>query len=158
MTDYSLLERTLAANLSWNAARIKFLARFLLALFAARTVNLAQIATFFVGRATTDSNYKRIKRFLRFCSISEPEVARLVIRLMRLEPPFVITIDRTEWQLGKTWVNVLMLAIVSPEGVAVPAAEDGVFKERLLIGRGATNDIREILVNFRRREYQICNG
>jgi Transposase DDE domain len=120
MTQYSLLERTLAENLSWNRARIKFLSNFLLALFAARTVNLAQIATFFVGRATTESNYKRIKRFLRFFEISEREVARLVIRLMKLEPPFVITIDRTEWQLGKTWVNVLMLAIVSPEGVAVP--------------------------------------
>ena len=120
MTDCSLLERTLEANLSWNRARIKFLARFLLALFAAKTVNLAQIATFFAGRATTDSNYKRIKRFLRFFEISESEIAELVIRLMRLSPPFVITIDRTEWRLGKTWVNVLMLAIVSPGGVAVP--------------------------------------
>lgn len=120
MTEYSLLERTLADNLSWNRARIKFLARFLLALFAAKTVNLSQIATFFVGRATTDSNYKRIKRFLRFFEISEREIASLVIRLMRLEQPFVITIDRTEWQLGKGWVNVLMLAIVSERGVAVP--------------------------------------
>lgn len=120
MTEYSLLERTLAENLSWNRARIKFLAAFLLALFAAKTVNLAQITTFFVGRATTDSNYKRIRRFLRFFEIAEAEMARLVIRLMKLESPFVITIDRTEWQLGKRWVNVLMLAIVSPEGVAVP--------------------------------------
>ena len=120
MTDYSLLERTLAANLSWNAARIKFLAAFLLALFAGKTVNLAQIATFFVGRATTDSNYKRIKRFLRFFEFSQPEIAQLVIDWMKLEPPFVITIDRTEWQLGKRWVNVLMLAIVSETGVAVP--------------------------------------
>lgn len=120
MTDYSLLEQTLAANLSWNRARIKFLAGFLLALFAAKTVNLSQIATFFVGRAAIDSNYKRIKRFLRFFEISEAEIAQLVIRLMKLEPPFAITIDRTEWQLGKLWVNVLMLAIVSERGVAVP--------------------------------------
>ncbi len=120
MTEYSLLERTLGANLSWNRARIKFLARFLLALFAAKTVNLAQIATFFVGRATIDSNYKRIKRFLRFFEISDSEIASLVIRLMKLSPPFVLTIDRTEWQLGKRWVNVLMLAIVSESGVAVP--------------------------------------
>ena len=120
MTEYSLLERTLAANLSWNRARIKFLARFLLALFAAKTVNLAQIASFFAGQAKTDSNYKRIKRFLRFFEISEREITQLVIRLMKLKPPFVLTIDRTEWQLGKTWVNVLMLAVVSEGGVAVP--------------------------------------
>ena len=120
MTQCSLLEQTLSNNLSWNRARIKFLARFLLALFAAKTVNLSQIATFFAGRATTDSNYKRIKRFLRFFEINEREIAQLVLRLMKLEPPFVITIDRTEWQLGKRWVNVLMLAIVSETGVAVP--------------------------------------
>jgi hypothetical protein len=119
MTQCSLLERTLAENLSWNAARIKFLARFLLALFAAKTVNLAHIAIFFGGRAKEDSNYKRIQRFLRFFEISEADLARLVVRLMKLEPPFVITIDRTEWQLGKRWVNVLMLALAD-KGVAVP--------------------------------------
>jgi hypothetical protein len=115
----SLLERTLSENLSWNKARIKFLARFLLALLAAKTVNLQQLAVFFAGTAKTESNYKRIKRFLRFFEIDEAELARLMVRLMRLAPPFVITIDRTEWQLGKRWVNVLMLAIVH-EGVAVP--------------------------------------
>ena len=144
MTDYSLLERTLAANLSWNAARIKFLARFLLALFAAKTVNLAQIATFFIGRANTASHYKRIQRFLRFFDISEREVAQLVIRLMKLEPPFVITIDRTEWQLGKRWVNVLMLAIVSETGVAVPLLWT-VFSKK-----GCSNDLerQEILTKY----------
>jgi hypothetical protein len=117
--DCSLLERTLSENLSWNKARIKFLARFLLALFAAKTVNLCQIAVFFAGNAKEESNYKRIKRFLRFFSIDEAELARLMVGLMRLVPPFVITIDRTEWQLGKRWVNVLMLAVVH-EGAAVP--------------------------------------
>lgn len=114
-----LLEQTLSKNLSWNRARIKFLSRFLLALFAARSVNLAQIAVFFGGRAKTESNYKRIQRFLKAFKISEAEIARLVVGWMKLTPPFVLTIDRTEWRLGKRWVNVLMLAIAS-EGVAVP--------------------------------------
>ena len=51
MTEYSLLERTLAANSTWNKARIKFLARFLIALIKVRTVNLAEIAVCFEGRA-----------------------------------------------------------------------------------------------------------
>src|SRR5215211_1122034 len=117
--ECSLLERTLADNLSWNKARIKFLARFMLALLAAKTVNLQQLAIFFAGTAKTESNYKRIKRFLRFFEIDEAELAQMIVRLMNLAPPFVITIDRTEWQLGKRWVNVLMLAIVH-KGVAVP--------------------------------------
>jgi hypothetical protein len=117
--ECSLLERTLSENLSWNKARIKFLARFLLALLAAKTVNLQQLAIFFAGTAKVESNYKRIKRFLRHFSIDEAELARLMVRLMKLVPPYIITIDRTEWQLGKRWVNVLMLAVVD-EGVAIP--------------------------------------
>lgn len=35
----------------------------------------------------------------------------MTLRLLKIEPPFVIAIDRTEWQLGKTWVNVLMLSV-----------------------------------------------
>lgn len=118
-SESSLLEQTLAANLSWNRARIKFLSRFLLALFVARTVNLAQIAVFFGGAAKVESNYKRIQRFLKAFQINEAEIARLVVGWLKLQPPFVLTIDRTEWQLGKRWVNILMLAIAS-DGVAIP--------------------------------------
>lgn len=117
--ECSLLERTLSENLSWNKARIKFLARFLFALLAAKTVNLQHLAVLFAGTAKVESNYKRIKRFLRFFAIDQAELARLLVKLMKLAPPFVITIDRTEWQLGKRWVNVLMLAVVH-QGVAVP--------------------------------------
>jgi hypothetical protein len=38
-------------------------------------------------------------------------MAHLTAKLLKLEPPFVIAIDRTEWQLGKAWVNVLMLSV-----------------------------------------------
>jgi len=46
-------------------------------------------------------------------------MARLTVRLLKLEPPYSIAIDRTEWQLGKSWVNVLMLSI-SYKGIAMP--------------------------------------
>lgn len=46
-------------------------------------------------------------------------MARLTLKLLKLTPPFVIAIDRTEWQLGKSWVNVLMLSI-SYRQIAIP--------------------------------------
>jgi transposase len=46
-------------------------------------------------------------------------MARLTIKLLKLEAPFVIAIDRTEWQLGKAWVNVLLLS-VGYKGVSLP--------------------------------------
>lgn len=64
--DIYSFEQILAANLSWNRARIKFLSRFLIALFQVQTVNLAKIAGVFAGNAKVASNYKRLQRFLRF--------------------------------------------------------------------------------------------
>ncbi|CAA9399482.1 hypothetical protein AVDCRST_MAG84-6055 [uncultured Microcoleus sp.] len=64
--DIYSLEQILAANLSWNRARIKFLARFLVSLFQVQTVNLAKIAVVFAGDAKVASNYKRLQRFMRF--------------------------------------------------------------------------------------------
>jgi hypothetical protein len=51
MTHIRSLERTLLDNLSWNKARIKFVARFLLALYAMRTVNLSILGAAFSGHA-----------------------------------------------------------------------------------------------------------
>jgi len=64
--DIYSFEQILAQNLSWNGARIKFLARFLVALFQVQTVNLTKIACVFSGRAKITSNYKKLQRFLRF--------------------------------------------------------------------------------------------
>jgi hypothetical protein len=64
--DIHSLEQILSQNLSWNRARIKFLARFLVAIFQVQTVNLTKIACVFSGRAKITSNYKKLQRFLRF--------------------------------------------------------------------------------------------
>lgn len=119
MTDGSLLERTLAANLSWNKARIKFLAAFLIALTQTRSVNLVRVAAVFGGRAAPASSYKRIQRFLRCFDLPLTGLAQMLIRLMKLTPPFVLVIDRTEWKFGSVWHNILTLSVAS-EDVAVP--------------------------------------
>lgn len=64
--DIYSLERILSENLNWNRARIKFLARFLVALFQVQTVNLTKIACVFAGTAKIASNYKKLQRFLHF--------------------------------------------------------------------------------------------
>ncbi len=55
MTDIRSLEQTLLDNLPWNKARIKFVARFLLALYAVQTVNLSILANAFSGSAQIES-------------------------------------------------------------------------------------------------------
>ncbi len=119
MADLRLLERTLAQNVAWNRARINFLARFLVAVVQVKTVNLAQVASVFGGRAQPASHYKRIQRFLRHFALPYAQVARLVVRLLGVPAPWVVTLDRTDWYLGETPLNVLVLGIAH-RGAAFP--------------------------------------
>jgi len=119
MASIRPLERTLAENVAWNKARINFLAKFLIALIQVRSVNLTEIASVFAGRAKEASHYKRIQRFLRGFQISYAMIAVLLVALMGLPSPWVLTLDRSDWQLGKTPLNVLVLGLVY-KGVAIP--------------------------------------
>ena len=119
MADIRSLERTLAENVDWNKARINFLAKFLIALIQVCSVNLTQIAAVFPGRAQQASHYKRIQRFLRLFELSYGVIAQLLVAWIAVKRPWVLTLDRTDWQLGKTPLNILVLGIVY-KGVAIP--------------------------------------
>lgn len=41
------------------------------------------------------------------------------MKLLKIDAPYTIAIDRTEWQLGKSWVNVLMLS-VAYRNISIP--------------------------------------
>lgn len=119
MADIRLLERTLRDNVAWNKARINFLARFIIALIEVRTVNLSEVAQVFLGRAKPESHYKRAQRFLRFFAMPYAQVARFVVRLLRVPAPWVVTLDRTDWYLGETPLNIMVVGIAY-RGVAFP--------------------------------------
>ncbi len=119
MADIRRLERTLAENVAWNKARRNFLAKFVVALVQVKTVSLVQISSVMSGRAKQDSHYKRCQRFLRFFDLPFAEIALLVIKLLGIPPPFVLSVDRTDWYLGETPLNVFMLSVVY-KGVAFP--------------------------------------
>lgn len=112
MTDLRSLEQTLSDNLPWNKARIKFVTRFLLALFSQRTVNLARLATAFAGHASEASNYKRLQRFLHSFELPYAQVARFVVKRLGEAGPYTLALDRTNWKIGSVDVNILLLSIV----------------------------------------------
>ena len=119
MTKVRSLEQTLADNLAWNRARIKFVARFLLALYSQRTVNLTRLATAFSGHASEASNYKRLQRFLHSFEIPYAEVAHLVVKLLGAPHPYTLALDRTNWKIGQVEVNILLLSLVY-RGIGFP--------------------------------------
>ncbi|MEI2770258.1 MAG: hypothetical protein V9G98_22340 [Candidatus Competibacter sp.] len=92
------LKAVRAEHLPWHGARIGFLARFLLALFKVRSVNLAELATGFGGTAQVASHYKRLQRFFRSFEIDPDSWARLRVRLVPVgDGPWRLTLDRTNW-------------------------------------------------------------
>lgn len=119
MTDIRSLEQTLLENLPWNKARIKFLARFLLALYAVQTVNLSILATAFAGHAQIESNYKRLQRFLHEFELPYAQLAHFVVKLLGVPGPYTLALDRTNWKVGTVDLNILLLSIVY-RGVGFP--------------------------------------
>jgi hypothetical protein len=119
MNQVTLLRDALRPHLSWHGARLSFLAAFLIALLRVKTVNLSELATGFSGKAQTNSHYKRLQRFFRHYEMNYAEIAQAVVGLMAIPEPWVLSIDRTEWQFGDCTFNILMLGVVH-EGVAFP--------------------------------------
>jgi hypothetical protein len=66
-----------------------------------------------------------------------------VLRLLKIEPKYTIAIDRTEWQLGKHCVNVLLLSITY-KSLSIPVFWT-VFNEK---GCSDNAERREILEKF----------
>src|SRR5438093_754546 len=113
------LEQTLLENLPWNKARIKYVTRFLLALYAVQTVNLSSLAAAFSGRAQEESNYKRLQRFLREFELPYAQLAAFVVKLLGVLGPYTLALDRTNWKVGAVDINILMLSIVY-RGIGFP--------------------------------------
>jgi Transposase DDE domain len=101
---------------SLDPRRLDFIARFIIALLHAQTVNLNKL-----GRALSNypisSNAKRIKRFLNF-EFAPELIARFVLTFVRDEQ-LILTMDRTNWKFGLLNLNFLVIGIAY-HGIALP--------------------------------------
>jgi hypothetical protein len=119
MNQINLLQQTLKPLLGWHGARLNFLALFLIALLRVKTLNLSSLAIGFRSQTKTNSNYKRLQRFLRHFELNYTQLAKVFMALMDIPQPWVLSVDRTTWSLGLTQINILMLGVVK-DGVAIP--------------------------------------
>lgn len=104
--------------LPWHRARLSCLCSTILALLQVRTVNLASLAVVLPGNATVASNYKRLQRFVRD-PLDEDAFALAMASLLASPRRWIVSLDRTNWQVGEQSVNILMLA-VAHQGAAIP--------------------------------------
>jgi hypothetical protein len=94
-------------------------------LIKARSINLTRIATAFPSKASPESRYRRMQRFVHDYPVNFDTVAGFMMVVFNfLNVPFYVTLDRSNWQWGKKNINILMLAIAY-KGVAVPMNKKG---------------------------------
>ena len=101
-----------------NFARIMLISQMIIAVIKVRTVTLSEIAAGFAGKTETASNERRIRRFFKDFPLS-PDFVSLFVASLLPEGKWLLTVDRTEWEFGKTKINILMPA-VAHKGVAIP--------------------------------------
>ena len=119
MRELTSLREKLQPHLGWHGARTLFVAAFVIALFRARTVNLSELAVAFPGLAKPESQYKRQQRFFRAFELDYAVIAKLVAAWLKIPEPWVLAVDRTQWDVGTTTVNILTLGVVH-NGIAFP--------------------------------------
>ena len=113
MNQIAKLTEIFNSILRWNKARADLLSCFIFTLLKIRTVNLAKIAVAMPGKAKTDSKYKRLQRFFADFNFSMEGIAKLIVRFLPISDEiWDLSLDRTNWKLGKLNINPQVLGIV----------------------------------------------
>lgn len=110
---HTALMTTLSTHFALGKSRLLCLVVLMVGLAQSRTVNLSHLAGHLPGSALYASNYRRLQRFFQFVRLDTDRMAQLVVQMLNLERPKCLALDRTNWKIGSTDVNILMLAIVT---------------------------------------------
>ena len=112
------LKEVFAKYYKWHGQRIDILEKFISGLIRSRSVNLQKVAESMEGKAKVESNYRRIQRLFKEQTIDYKVTAKLLSSILPNDEKWVLTMDRTNWKLGKSNVNLLVLG-VAYKGMAI---------------------------------------
>ena len=115
-----MLDRTIATlagilrpELALSKSRVETLCMIVIGLVSARTVNLSHLACEGPGAAQPASTYRRLQRFFQHVRLEQDWALPLRVRLLGSSGSWHLALDRTQWQVGRTEVNYLVLAVVT---------------------------------------------
>jgi IS4 transposase len=84
------------------------------------SVSLWRLAAYVSTTASTDSVRRRFYRFFQYVKLDPSVSARWLVELLSLEAqPWTLVLDRTNWDFGKTPINILMVSVMY-RGLAIP--------------------------------------
>ena len=109
----SALMGVLRPEIDLGKSRLETLCLIVIAMVSARSVNLSHLACERPGSVQTTSTYRRLQRFFQPVRLDEDWALPLLARLLGLNGSWLLALDRTNWQIGKTEVNYLVLAVVT---------------------------------------------
>ena len=81
------------------------------ALCTVQTVCLSKLAAAFDNRASRESSFRRIQRFLAQMVLDLDAVAGHLKFRIPFDGPYTLTMDRTNWKFGDVNINALVLGI-----------------------------------------------
>ena len=113
------LQEVMQGYFPWHKARVGFIAAFIVSLIKLTSVNFTKLANALNGNVKQKSNYRRIQRFFAHFDLSYDCLTELILHLLPVKSDFTVSIDRTNWKLGKFNINILTAGIIY-QGVAFP--------------------------------------
>lgn len=106
---------------SWHEARIECLTEMLRTILLAQSINTSRLAARMGGKVQFESHLQRMRRFLADQVFDWVVIGRLMLRIAGVakEKKFTVAVDRTNWDFGKTAINLLVISVVV-HGIGVP--------------------------------------
>jgi hypothetical protein len=106
------LSRAVANHIDLSVTRRETLSWLTLLIMQHGTICLWRLAAYVASMAQTDSVRRRFYRFFQFVRLDSTLAARVVVEFLGLGgKPWVLAIDRTNWDFGKTTINILMISV-----------------------------------------------
>jgi hypothetical protein len=134
-----------ALGATWHEARIVCLTEMLRGILTSQSINTARVAARMGGRVQFESHAQRIRRFLAEQVFDWIVIGRLMLRIAGVagQTKFVVAVDRTNWDFGRTAINFLVISVVVC-GIGVPVVWAQLGKK----GNSKTGERLDLLERF----------
>lgn len=114
------LSEAVSKHIPLSATRRETLAWLTLLIMRQGTICLWRLAAHVATMARTDSVRRRFYRFFQHVELDGDMTARVVADLLGMSgKPWVLAMDRTNWDFGKTTINILMISVIW-NGMGIP--------------------------------------
>ena len=120
-----------------NLSHRKCIIALIRALLTVLSVNLLRLAREAFPQTGTLSTVRRIQRLLALGIFKITAVGKVIVKSLPAQEKYILTMDRTTWELGKRVYNILAIGICF-DGISIP------IYFQTLPKRGATNFVEQI--------------